>query len=46
MSLFVDSLAYNESDIFSSTDKLAILIGSFLSGIIGYIILRISSRSS
>ena len=46
MSLFVDSLAYNESDIFSSTDKLAILIGSFLAGIVGYIILRISSRSS
>jgi len=40
MSLFIDSLAYNESDIFFYTDKLAILIGSFLSGIVGYLILK------
>lgn len=40
MSLFIDSLAYNDSNMFFYTDKLAILIGSFLSGIVGYIILR------
>lgn len=40
MSLFINSLAYNESDIFYHTDKLGILIGSFLSGIVGYLVLR------
>ncbi|RXJ91158.1 Na+/H+ antiporter NhaA [Arcobacter sp. CECT 8983] len=42
MSLFINSLAYNESDVFFYTDKLAILIGSFLSGILGYLIIRFS----
>ena len=32
MSLFINSLAYVDSSIFSYTDKIAILIGSFLSG--------------
>ncbi|AXH10731.1 Na+/H+ antiporter NhaA [Malaciobacter halophilus] len=40
MSLFIDSLAYQDSDMYAYTDKLAILIGSFLSGIVGYLILR------
>ncbi len=40
MSLFVDSLAFNDSEIYKYADKLAILIGSFLSGIIGFIILK------
>ncbi len=40
MSLFIDSLAYNDSNTFYYTDKLAILLGSFLSGIIGYFILK------
>lgn len=40
MSLFIDSLAYSDSNIFNYTDKLAILIGSILSGILGYLILR------
>jgi NhaA family Na+:H+ antiporter len=39
MSLFIDSLAYADSDAFLYTDKLAILIGSFLSGLLGYLIL-------
>ena len=39
MSLFIDSLAYVDSSIFAYTDKLAILIGSFLSGIFGYLVL-------
>ncbi len=42
MSLFIDSLAFTgaESRIFANTDKLGILLGSFLSGVVGYIILR------
>ena len=43
MSLFVDSLAYNDSGIFFYADRLAILLGSFFSGIIGYLFLRFCS---
>ena len=39
MSLFIDSLAFQDSAMFSYTDKLAILIGSVLSGVLGYLIL-------
>ncbi|WP_270966069.1 Na+/H+ antiporter NhaA [Campylobacter upsaliensis] len=41
MSLFIDSLAYKNSDIFEHTDKLAILVASFLSAIVGYIYLKL-----
>lgn len=41
MALFVDNLAYNNSDIFKHTDKLAILIASVISGFVGYIMARI-----
>ncbi len=40
MSLFVDSLAFNDTEIYHYADKLAILLGSFLSGIVGYLILK------
>jgi NhaA family Na+:H+ antiporter len=40
MSLFVDSLAYDDTKLFHYADKLAILLGSFLSGIVGYLILK------
>ncbi len=40
MSLFVDSLAFNDTQIYHFADKLAILLGSFLSGIVGYLILK------
>lgn len=40
MSLFINSLAYNESDLFFYIDKFAILSGSFLSGILGFLILK------
>ena len=40
MSLFVNTLAYNDTDLFYYADKLAILLGSFLSGVIGYIFLK------
>lgn len=39
MSLFIDSLAYVDSASFFYTDKLAILLGSFLSGVLGYFVL-------
>ena len=40
MSLFVDSLAFNDTQIYYFADKLAILLGSFLSGVVGYLVLR------
>jgi len=43
MSLFVDSLAYNDTQIFHYADKLAILLGSFLSALVGYLVLRIKT---
>ncbi len=44
MSFFINTLAYNDSSIFGYTDRLAILIGSLISGILGYIILRKAKR--
>ncbi len=40
MSLFVDSLAFTDDSLFAFTDKLAILLGSFISGIVGYLVLK------
>lgn len=40
MSLFICSLAFTQNDLFNYTDKLAILIGSVLSGTVGYMILN------
>lgn len=42
MSLFVDSLAYDDTQIYQYADKLAILLGSFVSGLVGYFVLRTS----
>ncbi len=44
MSLFVDSLAFSDSEVYKYADKLAILLGSFLSGIVGYLVLRFGGR--
>jgi len=44
MSLFIDSLAYNDTQIYHYADKLAVLLGSFLSATAGYLILRIQSK--
>ena len=41
MSLFIDGLAYKNSYIFEYADKLAILVASFLSAIVGFIYLKI-----
>jgi len=43
MSLFIDTLAFNDTQIYHYADKLAILLGSFLSAIVGYLILRIKT---
>ncbi len=40
ISLFIVSLAFEDDSIFQYTDKLAILAGSFMSGIVGYLILK------
>ena len=37
MSLFISSLAFEDIRVFQYTDKLAILVGSFISGIVGYL---------
>ncbi|ANE36557.1 Na+/H+ antiporter [Campylobacter iguaniorum] len=39
MSLFVDSLAYHDSNAFYHADKLAILLASFTAGVLGFIYL-------
>ncbi len=39
MSLFINSLAFEDSNIFFYTDKLAILFGSLASALLGYIVL-------
>lgn len=42
MSLFIDSLAFPDDSLFQHTEKLAILIGSTASGIIGFLIIKMS----
>ncbi len=45
MSLFVDSLAFSDSNLYQQADKLAILVASFAAGIFGYLILRIARKN-
>jgi NhaA family Na+:H+ antiporter len=42
MSLFVDSLAFKDDALYEYADRLAILGASFISGLVGYLILRLS----
>ena len=44
MSLFIGSLAFTDDQVYQYTDKLAILLGSFASGILGYMILLRSKK--
>jgi len=44
MSLFVDTLAYNDTQIYHYADKLAILLGSLFSGLLGYMVLKIATN--
>ena len=45
MSLFVNGLAYDDTDVFAYTDKLAILLGSVVSGAVGFILLKFSTEN-
>lgn len=45
MSLFIASLAFVDDQAFQYTDKLAILLGSFASGILGYCLLRMGKKA-
>lgn len=45
MSLFIDGLAYEVSDIFNYADNLSILIASFCSGILGFVYLKFFARA-
>lgn len=45
MSLFINTLAYNDTNLFNYSDKLAILLGSFVSGLIGYLFLKSIPKS-
>ncbi len=42
MSLFVNSLAFSDANLYQQADKLAILVASFSAGIAGYLVLRIA----
>ena len=44
MSLFVDSLAFTDAALYQYADKLAIIIASVLSGVVGYVLLRRASN--
>ncbi|ELV8018720.1 Na+/H+ antiporter NhaA [Campylobacter upsaliensis] len=45
MSLFIDGLAYEVSDIFNYADNLSILVASFCSGILGFVYLNFFARA-
>ena len=46
MSLFIDTLAFEQDNLFQYTDKLAILLGSFLAGMTGYFLLKVIPAKS
>ncbi len=46
MSLFIVSLAFVDDTLFNYTDKLAILIASVLSGVLGYLLLKFAKTSN
>ncbi|MDU4981395.1 MAG: Na+/H+ antiporter NhaA [Campylobacter ureolyticus] len=46
MSLFINNLAYGGSDIFGYADRLSILLGSLISGIVGYLLARFGSEKN
>jgi NhaA family Na+:H+ antiporter len=46
MSLFVDTLAYNDTVQFQYADKLAILLGSLFSGVAGYMVLKMATSKN
>ena len=45
MSLFIYGLAFDDGKMFSSADRMAIIVGSLLSGVAGYLVLRSSGAA-
>ncbi|MBB3169199.1 Na+/H+ antiporter NhaA [Simiduia aestuariiviva] len=45
MSLFVNSLAFEDDGLFQGADRLAVLVGSLLSGVMGYLVLRFGVKA-
>ncbi len=45
MSIFIANLAFYDTPVFMDSAKIGILIGSLLSGILGYLLLRITSNN-
>lgn len=45
MSIFIANLAFINNPVFIDSAKIGILLGSFVSGIIGYVILRFSGKN-
>lgn len=45
MSLFVDSLAFTDGNLYQQSDKLAVLLASFAAGAVGYLILRMAKAN-
>jgi len=46
MSLFIDGLAFGDGKMFSSADRMAIIVGSLLSGVAGYLVLLKSGAAA
>jgi len=46
MSLFIDGLAFVDGGMFSSADRLAIIVGSLLAGVAGYLVLLRSGSAA
>ena len=44
MAIFIAGLAFADSPVYIDSAKIGILIGSFISAIIGYTVLRVSSK--
>ena len=44
MAIFIASLAFTDNQVFIDSAKIGIIIGSFISAVLGFIILRIKSR--
>jgi len=45
MSIFITNLAFIDNPAFIDSAKVGILIGSLISGLLGYLILRLSSKA-
>ena len=44
MSMFTSQLTFTTNDFLLNTAKLAVLIGSLLAGVVGYILMKLSSK--